>query len=50
MGLRRLIQFSAIIFRLHTCITRKALFGAPVSKSGGTSSQALPGERQALTG
>ncbi|MGF6601719.1 hypothetical protein P3T23_006470, partial [Paraburkholderia sp. GAS448] len=30
-GLRRLIQFSAIIFRLHTCITRKALFGAPVS-------------------
>ncbi|WP_235028807.1 hypothetical protein, partial [Caballeronia choica] len=29
--LRRLIQFSAISFRLHTRITRKALFGAPVS-------------------
>jgi hypothetical protein len=30
--LRRLIQFSGINFRLHTRITRKALFGAPVSK------------------
>ncbi|MGN8137949.1 hypothetical protein ACTJLC_24935, partial [Paraburkholderia sp. 22099] len=31
--LRRLVQFSGISFRLHTRITRKALFGAPVSKN-----------------
>ncbi|MGN8137357.1 hypothetical protein ACTJLC_21905, partial [Paraburkholderia sp. 22099] len=31
--LRRLVQFSGISFRLHTRITRKALFGAPVSKT-----------------
>jgi hypothetical protein len=33
--LRRLIQFSGISFRLHTRITRKALFGAPVSNAPG---------------